>query len=79
MPRLSLVSILGALTFVSAHAAVIRNVAGTGVRGFAGDGGPALQAEFDEPSGLARGPDGALYVCDTEQPPDHAELRRMAL
>lgn len=48
-----------------ASAAEIRVIAGTGVKGFSGDGGPALQAQFDEPSGLARGPDGALYVCDT--------------
>lgn len=32
---------------------------------FAGDGGPASQAKFNEPSALAMGPDGSLYVADT--------------
>lgn len=47
------------------RAAVIENFAGTGVRGFSGDGGPAAEARLNGPSGLQRGPDGALYVCDT--------------
>ena len=47
------------------RAAVIENFAGTGARGFSGDGGPAAEARLNGPSGLQRGPDGALYVCDT--------------
>lgn len=42
----------------------IETVAGTGKQGFAGDGGPARQAELDNPFGLVRGPDGALYFCE---------------
>jgi len=42
---------------------LIRRVAGTGEQGFAGDGGPALDAQFNLPSFLARAP-GALYVTD---------------
>lgn len=51
---------------VSLRAAEIRTIAGTGVKGFSGDGGPAEKAELNNPFGIARGPDGALYVCDTD-------------
>ena len=40
-------------------------LAGTGKKGTSGDGGPALQAEFDGPHSLAAGPDGSLYIADT--------------
>jgi streptogramin lyase len=43
----------------------ITNVAGTGAKGFEGDGGPASHAQLNDPGGIARGPDGALYICDT--------------
>jgi streptogramin lyase len=45
--------------------AEIRVIGGTGARGFSGDGGLAVNAQFNEVSGIARGPDGALYLCDT--------------
>jgi hypothetical protein len=44
---------------------VISTFAGTGERGFAGDGGPADKARLDNPFGIVRGPDGTLFVCDT--------------
>jgi DNA-binding beta-propeller fold protein YncE len=40
-------------------------LAGTGEKGFAGDGGPAAKAQFNGPHHLLLGPDGRLYVADT--------------
>jgi len=51
------------------------HVAGTGKRGYSGDGGPAAEATFDGPKGIALGPDKAVYVVDTE---NHA-VRRIDL
>ncbi len=45
---------------------VVRRAAGTGERGFGGDGGPALLARFNTPYGVALGQDGSLYVADYE-------------
>lgn len=44
----------------------IVTVAGTGQPGYAGDNGPAAQARLNNPYGVARGPDGALYICDMD-------------
>lgn len=43
-----------------------QHVAGTGKKGFTGDGGLAKEATFDGPKGVAIGPDKNLYVVDTE-------------
>ena len=43
----------------------IVTVAGNGSAGYSGDGGPALQAQLNQPFGVVRGPDGDLYICDT--------------
>lgn len=42
----------------------IETVAGTGVRGSAGVGGPARSAQLDAPFGVVRGPDGAIWFCE---------------
>jgi trimeric autotransporter adhesin len=42
----------------------ISTIAGTGVQGFSGDGGPALAAQFDGPRALAGDGAGNLYVAD---------------
>ena len=60
---------------------VIRMISGGNVTTFAGDGvdgdinGPANQARFRWPTGLAIGPDHALYVADS----DNHEIRRIDL
>jgi DNA-binding beta-propeller fold protein YncE len=43
----------------------LRVFAGTGEKGFGGDGGPAARALFNGPHHLLVGPDGRLYVADT--------------
>lgn len=42
----------------------ISTIAGTGVPGFAGDGGAATTAQLDHPSGIARAPDGSVLIAD---------------
>ncbi len=42
----------------------ITTVAGTGTAGFSGDGGPATQAELDQPHGVAFTAGGTLLVAD---------------
>jgi DNA-binding beta-propeller fold protein YncE len=44
----------------------IETFAGTGEPGYTGDDGPALEATFNAPRELEIGPDGSLYVADTD-------------
>lgn len=44
----------------------LAHVAGSGKKGFRGDGGPAKEGLLDGPKGIAVGPDGDVYVMDTE-------------
>lgn len=54
----------------------LRRIAGTGETGYTGDGGPALEATFNGPKGIAySAADHALYIVDTE---NHA-IRRLSL
>ncbi len=43
---------------------VIENIAGTGMRGFGGDDGPAATAILNLPVSVVFDPDGNLFVCD---------------
>jgi len=49
---------------VDAKTGVISTVAGTGKHGFAGDGGPAVKAEFRQPHSIALDADDNLYIAD---------------
>jgi sugar lactone lactonase YvrE len=50
---------------IAAGTGVITTVAGDGIEGFSGDGGPATLSAIDSPSGLAIDADGNLFVADT--------------
>jgi streptogramin lyase len=56
-------------------AQIIHLIAGTGRKGFTGDGGPALNATFAGPKNVAAAPNGDVYVADT----DNDAIRRLNL
>jgi len=49
---------------VDAATGIISTVAGTGVAGFSGDGGPATAAQLRQPHSIALDGAGTLYICD---------------
>ncbi len=49
---------------VDAKTRIITTLAGTGKPGFGGDGGPAIQAQFQQPHSIALDGQGHLYVAD---------------
>jgi len=44
----------------------LHHMAGTGEKGFTGNGGPAKLATLSGPKGISVGPDGNVYLADTE-------------
>ena len=44
----------------------ISTVAGSGTKGFTGDGGPAINAQIGAPRGIAAAQDGTLYFADND-------------
>jgi streptogramin lyase len=49
---------------IDRQSGVITTVAGTGVAGFSGDGGPAAQAQLRQPHSIAFDDQGDLLICD---------------
>lgn len=49
---------------VDAKTGIISTVAGTGELGFAGDGGPATKAKFNQPHSIALDGNGRLFIAD---------------
>jgi sugar lactone lactonase YvrE len=45
--------------------ATLRTVVGTGSAGYSGDGGPALQAQLNQPFHVSFGPQGEMYIADS--------------
>lgn len=60
----TLLSLLFLAQAVSAADWTISTFAGNGVKGGEGDGGPATKATIDNPFGVVRGPDGAIWFCE---------------
>src|SRR5271165_995628 len=45
---------------------IVTTIAGCGIAGGGGDGGPAIEAGLARPHGAVVGPDGAIYIGDSE-------------
>jgi streptogramin lyase len=43
---------------------ILTTLAGNGKKGYTGDGGPAKDAQFNQPHSIQFGPEGNLYICD---------------
>ena len=53
-----------ALALIAFQNVQVDTVAGSGQAGHAGDGGPATAATLNNPFGVVRGPDGAIWFCE---------------
>ena len=54
-----------AVRAVDTATGTVTTIAGTGVRGYEGDGGPAIDATLSYPYGVEPAPDGTLWVADS--------------
>ena len=61
---LGIFAITSTLLSASTRGATVSTFAGNGTKGSAGDGGPATQAQLDNPFGVVRGPDGNIWFCE---------------
>lgn len=60
-------------------AGIITTIAGTGVAGFAGDGGPALNAQLIFPSGIAVDGLGNIFIVDSNSlDPNNQRIRKIS-
>ena len=59
-----LLRLLPLLVASTLSAASVSTFAGNGQKGFSGDGGPAASAMINDPFGVVRGPDGAIWFCE---------------
>src|SRR5262249_16181341 len=48
------------------NSGIVQTIAGTGVPGFSGDGGPATKAQLNEPHSIGFAGSGNLYICDVK-------------
>jgi DNA-binding beta-propeller fold protein YncE len=55
-----------AIRLIDAQSWIVTTIAGTGEAGPGGDGGLAQQAGLARPHGALVGPDGAVYIGDSE-------------
>src|SRR5258708_1534379 len=51
---------------IDSKAGKIYHLAGTGEKGYTGDGGPAKEAKLNGPKGIPYSRDGGVYIADTE-------------
>lgn len=59
----SFIFLVAALFFTSPiHAQIITTIAGNGIRGYSGDGGPATAAMLDDPGGVTVDDAGNIYI-----------------
>jgi streptogramin lyase len=57
-------TLFGLSSISASESWTIQSFAGTGKAGFSGDGGPAVEAQINNPFGVIRGPDGAIWFCE---------------
>ncbi|MBI5382400.1 MAG: immunoglobulin domain-containing protein [Opitutae bacterium] len=62
---------------IDTRTGIITTIAGTGVRGFSGDGGPAVQARLTNPTHIAGDGQGTLYFIDHDDTTGGVRIRKI--